>query len=77
MKAAIKKLISVFLMLIFTAAAFAVLAVSVVLLAAESVISAILSPGQAPKKGSLKDRLSPGKLPSRESQSNSKFKISL
>jgi len=67
LKDAAKKLASIFLMLIFTVAAFVVLAVSVVLMAAESMVSAILSKAKTPKKGSLQnllqeEHLSPSEL---------------
>ncbi|MFB2917356.1 MULTISPECIES: hypothetical protein [Aerosakkonema] len=42
MKASIKRLISLPLMLLFTSSAFVVLAVSVVLMAAESLLSEVL-----------------------------------
>ncbi|MBD2179963.1 hypothetical protein H6S82_21685 [Planktothrix sp. FACHB-1355] len=50
MKASIKTLISLPLMLLFTGSAFVVLAVSVVLMAAESLLSAVLPQAKAAKK---------------------------
>ena len=48
-----KRVTSPLVMLIFPISAFVVLAVSIVLMAAESVISAVLSQAKAPKKGTL------------------------
>ncbi|GEM_PF-3011424 len=50
MKAGTNKLTSLPLMLLFTASAFVVLAVSVVLMAAESIVSAVLPQATAAKK---------------------------
>ncbi|MFB2917357.1 hypothetical protein [Aerosakkonema funiforme] len=52
MKAAIERLASLPLMLIFTGSAFVVLVVSVVLMAAESLLSAVLPQAKEPKKDS-------------------------
>lgn len=69
MTASLKKLTSAFLMLSFTVFGFVMLAVSIVLMAAESLTSSILSPAKAPKKGSLTEPMTRVKVPSRESQS--------
>ncbi len=50
-----KRVTSPLLMLIFPISALVVLAVSIVLMTAESVISAVLSPAKALKKGTLQD----------------------
>jgi hypothetical protein len=69
MIAALKKLTSVLLMLSFTVFGFVMLAVSIVVMAAESLVSSLLSPAKTPKKGSLKEPITGVKLPSRESHS--------
>lgn len=53
----IKRLASILLMLVFTVSAFVVLVVSVVLLTAESVVSAVLPQAKAPRKRRLHDLL--------------------
>ena len=70
MKTYTKKLTSVFLMLVFTASAFIVLAVSVVLMTVESLISALLPQTTTSKKGTGKEEaVTQGvKAPSREAQ---------
>lgn len=62
-----KRVTSPLLMLIFIISALGVLAVSIVLMAAESVISALLLPTKAPKNATWQDllrgeRLCPGQL---------------
>jgi hypothetical protein len=73
MTAVLKKLTSVVLMLGLTVGAFVVLAVSVVVMTAESLVSSLFSPGKAANKRSLKERIIGGKVPSRESQSRSRL----
>lgn len=75
MKAAIKKLTSLPLMLLFTASAFVVLAVSVVLMAAESIVSAVLARATAPKKGSWRERVSKAKYRLGNPKSVEAFKL--
>lgn len=53
----IKRLVSILLMLVFTVSAFVVLVASVVLLTAESVVSAVLPQAKASQKRSLHDLL--------------------
>jgi hypothetical protein len=48
----VKRLSSMFLMLVFTACAFVVLAVSVVVVTATSLVGRVFSQANAPKKGS-------------------------
>jgi hypothetical protein len=57
MTAALKKLSSLLLMLLFTGFSFVVLAVSVVLLTAQSLVEAVLPRAKAMKKGCLQDLL--------------------
>jgi hypothetical protein len=73
MTAALTKLSSLLLMLVFTGFSFVVLAVSVVLLTAESLVSALLSPAKAPKKGSLNEALTRKRVASGKSQSFLRF----
>jgi hypothetical protein len=54
-KAAIKNLTSIFLMLIFTLSGFVVLGVSIVLVVAESLASTVLTQATALKKGNSKE----------------------
>ena len=73
MTAALKKLSSLLLMLLFTGFSFVVLAVSVVLLTVESLVSAVLSPTKTPKKGSLNEDITSKKVSSRQFQSFLRF----
>ena len=73
MTAVLKKLTSVVLMLSLTVGAFVVLAVSVVVMTAESLVSSLFSPTKAANKRSLKERIIDGKVSSRESQSRSRL----
>ena len=73
MTAVLKKLTSVALMLGLTVGAFVVLAVSVVVMTAESIVSSLFSPAKSGKKRSLKKRIIDTKVPSRESQSRSRL----
>lgn len=73
MTAVLKKLTSVALMLSFTIGAFIVLAVSVVVMTAESLVSALFLPAKAPKKRSLKENIIDGKISSRKPQSRSRL----
>jgi hypothetical protein len=61
-----KRVTSPLLMLIFIISALVVLAVSIVLMAAESVISALLLPTKAPKKATLQDLLRGERLSRRQ-----------
>ncbi len=73
MTAALKKLSSLLLMLLFTGFSFVVLAVSVVLLTVESLVSAVLSRTKAPNKDSLNEDITSKKVSSRQSQSFLRF----
>jgi hypothetical protein len=73
MTAVLKKLTSVALMLSLTVGAFVVLAVSVVVMTVESLVSSLFSPTKTAKKKSLKEPIIGGKVPSRESQSRSRL----
>lgn len=73
MKAALKKLTSVALMLSLTVGAFVVLAVSVVVMTVESLVSSLFSPAKAAKKKSLKEPIIGEKGVSRESQNRSRL----
>ncbi|AFZ17721.1 hypothetical protein [Allocoleopsis franciscana] len=73
MTAVLKKLTSVALMLSLTVGAFIVLAISVVVMTAESLVSSLFSPAKAAKKKSLKERSIGEKGVSRESQSRSRL----
>ncbi len=61
-----KRVTSPLLMLIFIISALVVLAVSIVLMAAESVISALLLPTKAPKKATWQDLLRGDRLSCRQ-----------
>lgn len=71
MTAVLKKLTSVVLMLGLTVGAFVVLAVSVVVMTAESLVSSLFSPAKTANKSSLKERIIGEKVTSRESQNRS------
>ncbi len=71
MTAVLKKLTSVVLMLGLTVGAFVVLAVSVVVMTAESLVSSLFSPAKTANKRSLKERIIGEKVTSRESQNRS------
>lgn len=73
MTAVLKKLTSVVLMLGLTVGAFVVLAVSVVVMTAESLVSSLFSPAKAANKRSLKERIIDQKVTSRESQNRSRL----
>lgn len=73
MTAVLKKLTSVALMLSFTVGAFIVLAVSVVVMTAESLVSSLFSPAKAANKRSLKEPIIGKKVASRESESRSRL----
>lgn len=73
MTAVLKKLTSVVLMLSLTVGAFVVLAVSVVVMTAESLVSSLFSPAKVGNKRSLKERIIGEKVSSRESQSRSRL----
>lgn len=73
MKAALKKLTSLALMLSFTVGAFVVLAVSVVVVMVESLVFSLFSPNKAAKKKSLKEPIIGEKVVSRESQNRSRL----
>ena len=73
MIAALKKLSSLLLMLLFTSFSFVVLAVSVVLLTVESLVSAVLSPAKAPNKDSLNEDITSKRVAYRQSQSFLRF----
>jgi hypothetical protein len=73
MTAVLKKLTSVVLMLSLTVGAFVVLAVSVVVMTAESLVSSLFSPAKTANKRSLKERIIDEKVSSRESQSSSRL----
>ena len=73
MTAVVKKLTSVALMLSLTVGAFVVLAVSVVVMTVESLVSSLFAPAKAANKRSLKERSIGEKVVSRDSQSRSRL----